>query len=200
MKDKFLKYSMNLIRTSNNFDEIRLEEIKYGLEGFYMLITKLAIIFGIAICFNLFKELLLFMLFFTPLRGLGFGFHANSSKECWLITIPTFILLPYLAKTLVIPKYLIITIILAAIISFSFFAPADTEKRPLINRKKRIINKLLIILISIVYLIITLVIDNNLFINIIAFCCLWQAICVNPITYKLFHQSYNNYKTYLNEV
>ena len=200
MKQKFLNYSINLIKEKNDFNEIKLAELKYGLEAFYMLCTKLIVIMLIALVLGLFNELMLFMLFYTPLRGLGFGFHANNSLECWLISVPVFIIIPFLAKTLVLSPIIIQIVIITSTIIFLFFAPADTKKKPLINTKKRLINKTLIVLISLGYLLATLLVDNSLLINSLMFACSWQSICVNPLLYKLFHQPFNNYKTYLNEV
>ena len=200
MKKKFLDYSMNLIKEKNNYNDIKLAEIRYGLEAFYMLTTKLLVIFALAIVLGLFKELMLFMILYTPLRGLGFGFHANSSIECWLISVPCFIIIPFLAKTLSIPLYIIHIIILFSVISFLFFAPADSHKKPLINTRKRLIDKTILIVIGLIYLFLTIFIKNTLIINTLMFASLWQAICVNPLIYKLFNQPFNNYKTYLKEV
>ena len=100
MKEIFLRYSINKINSKNNYDEERLAELKYGLETFYMLITKMSVYIILAIFFNLLKELLIFLAFYIPLRGVGFGFHANNSKQCWIITGFIFIIFPYLAKIL----------------------------------------------------------------------------------------------------
>lgn len=200
MKEKFLNYSMNIIKENNNFDDIRLAELKYGLESFYMLISKMLVAIVVALVFGLFKEFMLFLLFYTPLRSLGFGFHANNSLECWLISIPIFMIFPFLAKTIIISPFIIQIIILLSTISFLFFAPADSKKKPLINTKKRLINKSILVIISLGYLFTTLFLKNNLILNTLAFVCLWQAICVNPLMYKLFHQPFNNYKNYLIKV
>ena len=46
MKKKFLDWSMNIIKKNYpDYDDDKLAEIKYGLEGFYLTITKLLIIF-----------------------------------------------------------------------------------------------------------------------------------------------------------
>lgn len=196
MKQKFLNYAMNSIKRNNDFNETKLAELKYGLEAFYMLTSKMLVLFGIALILKLQKELILFILLYSPLRGFGFGFHANSSLECWLISIPIFTIIPFLAHSFIIPTIIVQIIILLSTISFLFFAPADTKYKPLINTKKRLINKSLLVIVSIIYLFLTLFIKNSLIINTLMFACLWQAICVNPLLYKLFKQPFNNYKTY----
>ncbi len=200
MKNKFLNFAMRTIKANNTFDEVKLAELKYGLEAFYMLSTKLIVIIFLSLIFGLFKELLIFILIYSPLRGVSFGFHANSSIECWLISVPIFIIIPFLAECISIPLYVIHIMILLATVSFLFFAPADTKKRPLINAKKRRINKTVTVLISLLYLFLTLFIKNHIILNTLMFACIWQAICVNPLIYKLFKQPYNNYKCYLKEV
>ena len=200
MKQLFLNSSISLIQKSNNYSEEKLAELRYGLETFYTMITKLGTIFILAALFHLLKELLLFLIFYTPLRSLGFGFHANNSIECWIISVPIFLLLPFLAKIIILPNIISIIIMALSTISFLLFAPADTKKKPLINHKKRLINKSLVVIISIFYLYTPLFIQNQVIINTITYACLWQAICVNPLLYALFKQPYNNYKKYIKEV
>lgn len=200
MKLAFLNFAMNQITATNKYDKTRLAELRYGLETFYMTFTKLIVLFTISIILNIYKEFGLLLLVYSPLRGLGFGFHANTSIECWIVSSIIFLLLPLIAKNFIIPSIAIqITIIISTIV-FLIFAPADTVKKPLINKKKRLINKSLIIVVSIVYLILTFYIKNAIINNIIMFACAWEAICVEPLIYKLFKQPYNNYKRYVKRV
>lgn len=74
MKEKVLKNCMNLIKNSNlNYSEEKLEEIEYGLEGIYILITKLIIIFTLAYFLGVFKELFIFLLIYNFIRMPSFG-------------------------------------------------------------------------------------------------------------------------------
>ena len=45
MKKLIINYVMNLIEKNGNYNEEKLAIIKYGLEGLYLTITKLIIIF-----------------------------------------------------------------------------------------------------------------------------------------------------------
>ena len=78
----------------------------------------------------------------------------------------------------------------------AIYSPADTEKRPLINRKKRIVYKILTTLIAIIYMVIGLVVKNNILSNVITLSILLEAVIVLPISYKLFGLKYNNYLNY----
>ena len=76
------------------------------------------------------------------------------------------------------------------------YSPADTEKRPLIHKKKRIIYKILTTTISTIYTILNIITKDNILSNIITFSILLEAIIVLPISYKLFGLKYNNYLNY----
>ena len=50
MKRKFLDCSLAIIRKNDStIDDVKLEEIAYGLEGIYLTVTKTVIIFGLSI-------------------------------------------------------------------------------------------------------------------------------------------------------
>ena len=76
------------------------------------------------------------------------------------------------------------------------YAPADTEKRPLINKNKRIIYKVLTLVITFIYLVISLILKNQIIINALYLSTILETIQILPITYKLYGVRYNNYKNY----
>ena len=78
----------------------------------------------------------------------------------------------------------------------AIFAPADTEKRPLKNKRKRRIYKILSIMMAIIYMILSIIIKDNTISNYFIFALIIQIIIILPITYKIFGVSYNNYKKY----
>ena len=71
--------------------------------------------------------------------------------------------------------YLIAFILVAA------YAPADTVKRPLIKKKRRIRFKILSVIVVISYFIITLLITNNLIINVLIFGLIIECILISPL-------------------
>ena len=77
------------------------------------------------------------------------------------------------------------------------FAPADTHKRPIINKKMREKLKIKALAVSLIYIGIVFVYKNEFVTNIILLAMIVQSIVINPITYKLFKLPYNNYKEYL---
>ena len=168
MKKKFLSSCLSLIKKYNpDYDDIKMDEIRYGLEGIYLSVTKLIIISIIALWLNIFKEMILLLLFFNILRSTGFGLHATKSWICLLSSTTVFIVLPYVSKIMVIPTSIKIILILLAIILVFKYAPADTKKRPLINAKKRKKYKYKTVINTIILSILSLYIKDNTISNLI---------------------------------
>lgn len=197
MKKKFLNYSLNLVKENNpNLSEIKLEEIRYGLEGFYLTITKALFIFTIAYLLGIFKEMLIMLIVFNILRTTGFGLHAKKSWMCWVSSTIIFIFLPLISKYILFPIYMKYILGLISIILMIIYAPADTKKHPLVNKKKRQILKLLSTIFCAILVVCSLIIKNETIDTLIIFGIYTEILLISPLTYKLFHLEYNNYKKY----
>lgn len=179
-----------------DYSNEQIEKIQYGLESIYLTTTKIIVIIFLSILLNIFKETITLLLFFNILRMTAFGIHASKSWICWITSIPTFIVVPLICKNYILPMYVLITISLLAIISFAFFAPADTKKRPLIRKKKRIMYKIISIIIALIYSIFIISTNNHFLKNTLAFSLFIETILICPLTYRIFNMPYNNYKKY----
>ena len=197
MKELVVNSIMNNITKYYDYDNTKISEIKYGIESLYLTITKTIIIFIISFILNITKELMLLFVFYSLIRLTGFGVHAKKSWHCWITSLITFVLIPLLIKYVVINEQVIIISYTIFTLLLLEYAPADTEKRPLINKKKRIIYKVLTILLVISYFIYSLIQKDNItIINTLYFSTLLETLLVLPYTYKLFGVKYNNYKNY----
>lgn len=195
MKELVVNGIMNNITKYYDYDNTKISEIKYGIESLYLTITKTIIIFIISFILNITKELMLLFVFYSLIRLTGFGVHAKKSWHCWVTSLITFILIPLLIKYVTLNKEFIIISYTIFTLLLLEYAPADTEKRPLINKKRRIIYKVLTILLVISYLIYSLIQKDNItIINTLYFSILLETLLVLPCTYKLFGVKYNNYK------
>ena len=184
MKNKIINKLMYSISINNTtLDNIKLEEIKYGLLGLYGLLSKTIIISIIALLLGIFKEFIMFLLFYGILRSVGFGSHASSNVKCWLITIFLLIGLPYICSLINIPYRLKIILWITCFINYYIFSPAATKKKPIVSNRYRIKLKIIILLISIIYLFLIIKIDNLS--NIIIASMILEAFLTNPISYKM---------------
>lgn len=197
MKKLIINKCMELVTTYNkDLSQRDIDKIKYGLEGLYLTITKLIFIIIVSIILGIWKETLLLILIFNGIRLTAFGVHAKRSIDCLVSSTLFFILFPIICIKLTIPLIVKIILFIPLTVLIGILAPADTEKRPLINKKKRKIYKMLSIMISIIYMTIAIVIKDNTLSNCFIFAIVIQIIIMLPITYKIFGVSYNNYKTY----
>ena len=197
MKKRFLSYMKNSIkRQYPKYSNDKIDEIMYGIEGIYLTITKTIIIFILAFIFGIAKELLYLLITFNFIRLFAFGMHADKSSICLAFSSLLFIGTTFLCKYLIIPSKILYLLYIVALIIISIYAPADTVKRPLIKKKKRIKFKVLSIIVTIIFFVITLFIKNKLIINCLILGLLIECVLILPITYKAFKMPYKNYKNY----
>lgn len=199
MQKLVVNHWMNLITKYNSFDQVKLEEIKYGLTGLYLTISKAIIIFIISIILNIVKETFILLLLFNLIRLTSFGIHAKKSWICLITSIVLFIGVPLLIINIKINYILKVIIGIINIIFIYLNSPADTKKRPIINKKRRAIYKYISTLTAIIYTILSFVIKDNYIVNSLIFSLIIQNILISPITYKIFNEPYNNYIEHLNK-
>lgn len=197
MKAVFINNSMNLIRKYYpNYSEVKLEELKYGLLGLYLLITKSIIIFGIALLLGIFKELLIFTIIYNILRAPSFGMHASKSWICLVASTTIFIFSTYLSVNALIPINIKVILGIIGVILIFKNSPADTKKRPIVSLKRRKIYKLISTCIATTFVITSILISNNFLSNSFILALLIQCVFTSPTMYKICGETYDNYKSY----
>jgi accessory gene regulator B len=200
MKKAFLNWSTILIKKGNpNLEGNKILAIQYGLEGLYLTISKFIVILFLSFILGIIKEFLIFCLFYNLIRMFAFGLHASKSYICLIVSIIIFVLIPYICKIIVLSLYLKTIIGLFCLIMIILYAPADTHKRPLIKKNKRIMFKCLSIFVCTIYIVLSLLLKNTFLINALLLSLLTEVILILPVTYKLFNLPYQNYKKYQEE-
>jgi len=197
MKHKFVDTSItNIIKYNAEYTELDIEKLKYGLEGLYLFVTKLIIIYALAAILRILPLVLAISLLFGLIRFTAFGFHAGKSSHCFISSTIMLIFIPLLFSHIDITLNLFLIIGFISLFIIALYAPADTEKRPLKNKKKRIIRKIISIIISTIYIFIGIFTNHDILRTVLTCALLLQAIAVHPIIYWIFGQPYRNYKNY----
>ena len=196
MKELFVNKSISLIKKNYSYNDIMYERIRYGLEIIYLSVTKIFVILLVSYLLGMLKETIILMIFSTPLRNYSYGIHAKKSWHCYVSSIFCFVLLPKLIINYNLSIILRITISIYALTSMIIYAPADTHKRPIINTNHRKKLKYTSIIITISYIFLTILINDNYICNLIYLALVIQSTAIIPITYKIFKMPYNNYKAY----
>ena len=197
MREYVVNNSLNLIKKYNpDYSDERIEIIRYGIEGLYIFVSKSIIIFTIAYFLGILKELIIFMLIYNLLRSVSFGMHATSSIACLITSAISFLLATYICKTTILPIGFKVIFGILGVIYVFIHSPADTEKRPIINPKRRFIYKTLSIIVACAMVICSLLINNDFIANSCIIALLIQCVMISPTSYKLTGQKYDNYKYY----
>ena len=198
MKKFFLKHSLKMVSDFYpEYDDNKLDEIRYGLEATYLSLTKTFVILMVCFILGIIKEALILLILFNFLRITGFGIHATKSWMCWISSSITFIGIPFLCRSVVIPDLFLVIVCGICLLCFFLYAPADTKKRPLIYSKRRLIYKIITLLVGIVYTILVFMVNNSFIQNALVCAMLIETVLIHPLTYKIFKLPYNNYKTYV---
>lgn len=202
MKRKILDSCMRSVKNKfPDYDNDRLEIIRYGLEGLYLTFTKTIVIIILSLLLGIFFENLLLLLFYNIIRFSAFGLHAKKSSHCLIISLLFFIGGVYVCEYVYFPLIVKAIMCIICILLISKYAPADTEKRPLINKKKRRKYKILSIFLSAIFAILIVVFNENIISNYLLIGMIEAILMILPISYKLLNLPYDNYKRYkLNEV
>ena len=186
MKEKVVNYVMVIINNNYDFDDIKLEEIKYGLLGLYSLITKTTAIIVLSLLLGFFKKFIIFLIFYSILRSVSFGCHAKTNFQCWIFSTLLLLGTPYLFSILKINILTKNIFWIILFINFLIFSPADTDKRPMINKTRKMKFKFTSLIICTMYLFII----NKLpsISNLIVASMFLEGLLINPLGYILMGQ------------
>lgn len=187
-----VKRLMFFIERNHPLEDIEKERIFYGLQGLYSTITKTIVILLISFLINNFHNTILFMLSYLPLRTFSYGLHFSNSRECWIFSLVAYLLIPLLITKISLSTEIIISIMALLIPLYFLWAPADTKKRPIINKNKRFINKYITILILLVYIALVKFVPQKISISLFL-ATIFQVLLISPLVYKIFKQPYRNY-------
>ena len=196
MKDVIVNKSLNILNNTYVYDNDTFDRVKYGLEILYISITKMIVILSLSLIVGLLKETIITIILFNGLRTFGYGMHAKKSWHCYISSSLIFIVLPYIFININFTFIQKILISVLSLISFTLYAPADTHKRPLINKKHRTTLKIKTIVTCLIYILIMFMSKNTLLNNLILLSMVIESFVINPWIYKLCNMPYNNYKTY----
>ena len=197
MKKKFIESSLDLIKSKKEVDNLEEKRLRYGLEGFYNTYTKFMVMLILSIILGIWREYLLLILVYSSLRLYGFGIHMETTFQFWVTTVPLYIGCCLIIKYFNFPLQISLLLWLCGFISFLIFAPADTPKRPLIHKEKRVRAKVLSLIILLTYFLIFNVVESQMIKEVILLGVILESVSINPLIYKLFNMQYNNYKYFV---
>lgn len=177
-------------------DKIKLQ---YGIEIVILSAAKLIVVFAIALILGIFVETLVVIISFNITRSSAYGVHATTSMGCLLSSLLIILPSTMLVKNIQMTNWQVLMGFIIMTVLLGIYAPADTEKRPIIGRQIRKQLKKRTIVISLILGMVTLLIPFGSIKSLMVLGATIEVITVLPITYRLLKQRRDNYEEHERE-
>lgn len=172
------------------------EAILYGLQLLMGEAPKMILLFAISFVFGFGLEMIFAYFAIMPYRTASGGFHLHTHLGCILGSIIFYYGNVILSRFLVLgvlEKYILVALSLVfGILMVSMYAPADTENVPIISKKERKTKKILSYITLVITLGASLIIQNQVYSNILIIGSIIQSLSISRIAYKLTKNKYGH--------
>ena len=197
MIEKFCNYIFSKMK--KKMPEITYEQgeaILYGLQLLIGEAPKMILLFGISFIFGFGLEMLFAYFALIPYKTVSGGFHLHTHLGCIIGSTVFYYGNVILSKLLVldsIEKYVLVALsFVFGMLMISMYAPADTENVPIISKKERRQKKILSYITLTLTLGASLIIQNQVYSNILIIGSIIQSLSITRIAYKLTNNKYGH--------
>ena len=197
MIEKFCNYILSKMKKKMpEITDEQGEAILYGLQLLIGEAPKMILLFGISFIFGFGLEMLFAYFTLIPYKTVSGGFHLHTHLGCIIGSTVFYYGNVILSKFLMldsIEKYVLVALSLGfGILMVSMYAPADTENVPIISKKERKQKKILSYITLILTLVASLIIQNQVYSNILIIGSIFQSLSITRIAYKLTNNKYGH--------
>ncbi|WP_312540721.1 accessory gene regulator AgrB [Enterococcus sp.] len=192
----FTLFFLKKIQAQEYMSDDEYANVCYTVESFLINITKTFQVYLLATILGVAKETFFMHLPYMLLRRYAGGWHAKTSLSCSMFSIFVFVGIPLSITGFSQPLSPIINFSMAAISLWIVwrYAPADTEKNPLFDKRERDIRRFKSIAIVMLILATAFIVNNSFVQSLILIGLFIESIMINPLFYKLMRRSYQNYE------
>lgn len=197
MIEKFCNYILSKMKKKMpEITDEQGEAILYGLQLLIGEAPKMILLFGISFIFGFGLEMLFAYFAIMPYRTASGGFHLHTHLGCIIGSTVFYYGNVILSKLLVldsIEKYVLVALsFVFGMLMISMYAPADTENVPIISKKERRQKKILSYITLTLTLGASLIIQNQVYSNILIIGSIIQSLSITRIAYKLTNNKYGH--------
>ncbi|GBF02607.1 accessory gene regulator AgrB [Lactiplantibacillus paraplantarum] len=161
----FYKLSERLFNALQNNLQLERRQallVKLGIDTVLNVIPKLIITIVLALLLHELVPVLVFMSSFLVLRGFAYGRHLKSDLLCTILTVVTFVGVPYLVQfTNGVSELFRFLLCLILTLPIGIFSPAVTRKNPIKSHSLKKSLKHKAIVVSLIFSILQFFINNN---------------------------------------
>ena len=172
------------------------EVILYGLQLLVGEAPKMILLFGISFILGFGLEMVFAYFAIMPYRAVSGGFHLHTHLGCIIGSAIFYYGDVLISKFLVlgsVEKYILVALsLIFGILMVSMYAPADTENVPIISKKERRNKKILSYITLVITLFAALIIQNQVYSNILIIGTIIQSMSITRIAYKLTNNKYGH--------
>lgn len=197
MIEKFCNYIFSKMKKKMpEITDEQGEAILYGLQLLIGEAPKMILLFGISFIFGFGLEMLFAYFALIPYKTVSGGFHLHTHLGCIIGSTVFYYGNVILSKLLVldsIEKYVLVALsFVFGMLMISMYAPADTENVPIISKKERRQKKILSYITLTLTLGASLIIQNQVYSNILIIGSIIQSLSITRIAYKLTNNKYGH--------
>lgn len=201
MTHNFTLFLLNKVSAQNYMSESEYENVVYSLEILLINIFKSIQIYSVALILGVLFETFIMNLAYALLRIHAGGWHAKSSINCSLFGLVVFVGIPLIFQKFEFALNFYWLLLLSGIILafVELYAPADTEKNPLVSVSERKRKKILSLLSALVISAFSLFFAGPQIATLLVTGLLIETLLIHPLFYKLIKRRYKNYENYQNQ-
>jgi accessory gene regulator B len=191
--------AQSLARKMNRYtikDELGVKKMAYSLEVIFLTISKLAVVYLLAIILDVVLQTMAVHFSFGFLKRYGFGLHALKSTVCTVMSCILFVLAPWALSGIGVGNGIVVIAFSVVIFNLYMHAPADTKACPLIGKNYRKKLKIKSVCSGVLLMVIALFIPNESIKLLLTLGAVFQGVSILPITYKILGRSERNYESY----
>jgi len=189
-------YIANNINRHSAKEGLEFTKMIFGVESFLITISKLIVVYTLAILLGTMVQTLIIQISFSLLRRHSFGLHALKSTICTVVSCCLFVLVPWLLSGAGVGNIVVIALYIPMMFCFYIYAPADTKARPLVGKELRAQLKNRTLMCVVALMVATLLIPSQSVKLLLTIGAVYQCISILPLTYKILRRSEKNYEQY----
>ena len=137
MQTVALKITDAIRRNVSKFSESDIRKINFGLQCILGELFKFTVFFIVFLIFSVAKYYLIAVGFYSFLRVLAGGYHADTFRGCFIISFLQFLSIVLAACYLSPKDVFIISILLLSIVFAVLFSPVDHPNKPIVSPSRR---------------------------------------------------------------
>jgi len=178
---------------------IELKKIALGMEVALINITKMAVVYLLALALGVVFQTFVVHFSFYMVKRYSFGLHAASSTVCSLVSSFLLAVVPWVLVRIMevgIGNLTVLVAFVPILLCLYLYAPADTKARPLVGVMHRAKLKKKAMVCGFIIIVITLLVPNYEIKFLLTLGAVYQCILILPLTYKILKRSAKNYEKY----